>query len=136
MSENKVHVILDTNFLLIPGQYKVDIFHSLEFLMTKPFEFCIFDATIDELMKIASKNVKDKNNAKIALQLIKQKNLKSLHNSFIGEDSYIDKIILNNAQDSDIICTQDKDLKRLIKKKSKKIRIITLMDKKHIEFEV
>ena len=104
--------------------------------MGESYELCIFQPTIDELTKIASTNTKDKNNAKIALALIKQKNLKSLHNSFIGEDSYIDKIILNNAQDSDIICTQDKDLKRLIKKKSKKIRIITLMDKKHIEFEV
>ena len=136
MTENSVRIIFDTNFLLIPGQFKVDIFESIEKLMNKPYYLCIFDATIDELKGLSAKNTKDKASAKIALGLIKQKNLKSLHNSFSEEKSYIDKIILDNVQDLDIICTQDKDLKRAIKQKSKKVRIITLKAKKHIDFEV
>ena len=136
MADDRIRVIFDTNFLLIPAQFKVDIFENIRSIMTKPYDLCIFEATIDELKKIALGNRKDKNNAKVALDLIKQKNLKSLHNSFKGEDSYIDSIILNNASDGDIVCTQDKDLKRLLKVKNKKIRIITLKGKKHIDFEV
>ena len=135
MVENKIRVILDTNFLLIPGQFKVDVFKGIETIVNQPHDVCIFKETIDELSVIASKNTKDKPNAKIAISLIKQKNLKSLHNSCSEEDRYIDGIILNNAKDSDIVCTQDKDLKRLLRLKSKKIRIITLKSGRHIDFE-
>ena len=134
MSQDKRRIILDTNFLLIPGQFKVDIFQEIGKIMGESYELCIFQPTIDELTKIASTNTKDKNNAKIALALIKQKNLKSLHNSS-KEDSYIDQIILDNIIDNDIVCTQDKELKRSLKQKNKKIRIMTLKSKKHIDFE-
>lgn len=121
----KIRIILDTNFLMIPGQNKIDIFEDIKRLMTSPYQLCIFKETIDELSKIASGKGKDSSNAKVALKLIKQKNLKTLKNSST-EDSYIDNIILGNITDSDIICTQDKALKRLLKSKFPKIRIITL----------
>ncbi len=121
----KIRVILDTNFLMVPGQNNIDIFEDINRLMTTPYQICIFKETIDELSKIALGKGKDSSNAKVALKLIKQKNLKTLKNSST-EDSYIDNIILGNITDSDIICTQDKALKRLLKSKFPKIRIITL----------
>jgi uncharacterized protein len=130
----KTKIILDTNFLLIPGQFKIDIFSNMHTLLNFPYELCIFRETLGELKKIADGNKKDKTNAKIALELIKQKNLKSLENSSNEISTYLDEIILNNVSDQDIICTQDLALKRLLKAKYKKIRIITLKSKKHIDF--
>ncbi len=121
----KIRVIIDTNFLMIPGQNKIDIFEEIKRLMTTPYQLCIFKETIDELSNIAIGKGKDSGNAKIALKLIKQKNLKTLKNSST-ENSYIDEIILSNITDSDTVCTQDKALKRLLKHKFPKIRIITL----------
>lgn len=121
----KIRVIIDTNFLMIPGQNKIDIFEEIKRLMTTPYQLCIFKETIDELSNIAISKGKDSGNAKIALKLIKQKNLKTLKNSST-ENSYIDEIILSNITDSDIVCTQDKALKRLLKHKFPKIRIITM----------
>ena len=99
--------------------------------MNEPYDLCIFQETIQELSNIAEKASKDKNNAKIALMLIKQKNLKSLKNSSI-EKSYIDRIILSNIDSKCIVCTQDQALKRLLKAKFKGLRIITLKSKKHL----
>jgi len=124
-------IVLDTNFLLIPGQFKIDIFEEIRNIMNEPYDLCIFQETIQELSNIAEKASKDKNNAKIALMLIKQKNLKSLKNSSI-EKSYIDRIILSNIDSKCIVCTQDQALKRLLKAKFKGLRIITLKSKKHL----
>ena len=123
--------MLDTNFLLIPGQFKIDIFEEIRNIMNEPYDLCIFQETIQELSNIAEKASKDKNNAKIALMLIKQKNLKSLKNSSI-EKSYIDRIILSNIDSKCIVCTQDQALKRFLKAKFKGLRIITLKSKKHL----
>ena len=54
MSQDKRRIILDTNFLLIPGQFKVDIFQEIGKIMGESYELCIFQPTIDELTKIDS----------------------------------------------------------------------------------
>ena len=128
-------VVLDTNFLLIPGQFKVDIFAEFQRIIDFQYLLAIYSGTIDELTKIATANTKDKNNAKIALGLIKQKNLKTLENSSSKSHNYIDQIILDNVDNSYIVCTQDMALKRLLKTKFPKIRIITLKSKKYLGFE-
>ena len=125
MGINKTRVILDTNFLMIPGQNKIDVFEEIKHLMTTPYQLCIFKETVDELEKIAKGGTRDKINAKVAIKLIKQKNLKTLKNSST-EVSHVDDIILGNITDSDIVCTQDKALKRLLRHKFPKIKIITL----------
>ncbi|MEM4638153.1 MAG: nucleotide-binding protein [Candidatus Woesearchaeota archaeon] len=123
----KKRIILDTNFLMIPPQYKIDIFQEIKKIMNEPYEMCVFKETITELKKIASGKGKDSSNAKVALLLIKQKNLKSLKNSHnLG---YVDDIILNNITDEDIVCTQDKALKKRLKEKYPNIQIITLNKK-------
>ena len=128
----RTRIILDTNFLMIPGQFKVDIFHELDKIASFPHEICIFKETIDELNKIAEKNTKDKINAKIALMFIKQKNLKILKNSLKKQDFYIDDIILGNVREGDYVCTQDQDLKRLLKKQN--IKIIALKSRKYLGY--
>ena len=146
--DNIIRVILDTNFLLIPGQFKVDIFDEIKKLMNCPYKMYIFKATFNELEKIASKKSKDSPNAKIALKLIKQQNLKTLENSQNSSNSstnhkleraneyYVDAILLENVTNLDIVCTQDADLKRVLKQRFKKLKIITLKNKKYLHFDV
>jgi len=132
--DGSVRVILDTNFLMIPAQFKIDIFEELRKLISSPYDLCVFQASIDELGKIASGKGRDSSAARIALMLIKQKNLKTLENSYSKNSSYADEIIVNSVLDSDLVCSQDIALKRLLKHKSKKIRIITLKARKHLGF--
>lgn len=120
-------IVLDTNFLLIPELYRVDIFQHIQELMNEPYELYIMDKTLDELQKIVeTAKTKDKEAAKLAFALIKQKDLKTLPCS-----STVDECILNGPVD--YAATQDRDLKR--KLKAKGVKIITLRQKHYLKVE-
>ena len=129
-------VILDTNFLMIPGKFHVDIFEELKKLINVPYEIVVFEGTIEELKKLSSGNGNDKVLASVALELIKQKNLKTLKNSSKIVDVVDDMIVAEvqkNPKDY-TVCTQDKALKQRIREL--KARIITLKSEKHLDYEV
>ena len=128
-----LRIVLDTNFLMIPIQFKVDVFAEIKRLLNEPYELCIYQGTIDELTDLAKGNSKIAATAKLALTLIKQKNLKSLPNSI--NEKYADNLILEGVTNKDIVCTQDQALKRLLRAKHKGIRLIALKSKKYLGFE-
>jgi rRNA-processing protein FCF1 len=108
-------IILDTNFLLIPGQFNVDIFAEIHRIIDEKYEIYTLDKVIDELNKIIKdKDQKQKNKqaAKLALQLIKAKKVKILKTK--TQESVDD--ILAKIQGY-IVATQDIALKRRIKGK-------------------
>src|SRR3989338_11577486 len=103
-------IILDTNFLLIPIQFRVDIFSELSRICDFNYNLCIFEQTISELKNIIEKQSgKSKKAAQFALKLIKLKNI-SLIKSKQKED--VDSLILNNSGKDTVIATQDLNLKR------------------------
>jgi len=118
---------------MIPAQFKVDVFTEIKRLLTEPYELCLFQGSIDELLDLAKNNGKIGVSAKLALALIKQKNLKSLPNSI--NEKYADNLILEGVTNKDVVCTQDQALKRLLRAKHKGIRLITLKSKKYLGFE-
>jgi len=121
-------ILLDTNFLLIPSQFKVDIFSEIERIVQDSYKIYILEQTIDELNNIFEKQKgKNKDAAKLALQLIKQKDLNTIKNSQKG---IVDDIILDIVDNTYIVATQDKELKN--KLKDKKIKTITLRAKKYL----
>ena len=80
-------ILLDTNFLLIPGQFKVDIFSEIERICTFNFELCVLDVTIEELENIARKQVgRDKAAALLAMKLLKAKRVE-----VIDSGKYVDE---------------------------------------------
>ncbi len=42
-------VVIDTNFLLIPGQFGVDIFEELKKACDFPFKFGVMQSNVNEL---------------------------------------------------------------------------------------
>ncbi len=111
-------IILDTNFLMIPGQFGLDIFKEIEKLADFNYRLYILDLSIEELQKILKEaKEKDKKSAKIALALLKRKNIKIIRTKtkeFQG--LYADDVLVRLSKDH-IIATLDKDLKRKIKGK-------------------
>jgi uncharacterized protein len=125
----KTKVIIDTNFLLIPGQFKVDIFSEIERILNEPFEMCIIDKSVAELNKLAAAGKEiDKFAAKLALVLAIQKNLKTLHS--FGSKESVDDIIVSKADRNTIVATQDRALRE--RAKEKKARIIGLRQQKYL----
>ena len=124
-------VILDTNFLLIPGQFMVDIFTDIGRIMQEPFALCVIDKSLKELNHIViTGKQKDRFAAKLALALAIQKNLKTLHS--FGSKKSVDDIIVSKADENTYIATQDKALRERLKEKGAKI--IGLRQKKYLEF--
>ncbi|PIN81422.1 nucleotide-binding protein [Candidatus Woesearchaeota archaeon CG10_big_fil_rev_8_21_14_0_10_32_9] len=129
---NKTKVILDTNFVLIPGELGVDIFTELHYLLSEPYDLFILDKSEEELKTIIQREGKRKSGfyAKLGLILIKQKNLKTLSSS---TSKYADEALLDLAQknpEKTIIATQDKNLRLKLKKVG--ARVIQLRQKKHL----
>lgn len=132
---SKHKVILDTNFLLIPGQFNVNIFAEIDRIMEVPYKLRIMDGTVEELNKITVLGKqKDSRAAKLAValvgSLIKQKSLKTITSS---PNKSVDDNIVEKSNDKVYIATQDKELKQRVKAKG--AHIITLKQKKYLGFE-
>lgn len=130
-------VLLDTNFLLIPAQFKVDVFDELRRLCDFSYEVVVLAATVDELERITADKTaaaKDRRAAKLGLQLIKAKGVK-----VIGTDRKVfksaDKAILDFAardRGSVVVATQDRLLRE--KLKSAGVAVIVMRQKQYLKF--
>ena len=122
-------IILDTNFLLIPSQFNVDVFSQIKKLMTVPYELHVLDETVKELEKIKEEQKgKSRDAAKLGLQLIEGR-VKVITTT----GGHADDIIVAVADKDTIVATQDQGLKRRLKEKD--IQIIYLRQKKHLQLQ-
>ncbi len=98
-------VIIDTNGLMIPGQFGIDIFSELQQLGF--FSYIVPSASVKELEKIASTGrSKDRAAAKIALSLLDRCTI-------IEKNGYADNIIIDLAVGMDAaVLTNDTELKK------------------------
>ena len=120
-------ILLDTNFLLIPYQFRVDIFTQIDRISTFQYKIFILDKTIEELKNIVEKQKgKNKEAAKIALKLIAIKNIGIIKTK--GNEKTDDIVLDIAAKDDYIVATQDKDLKRRLINQN--VSVIILRQKK------
>ena len=120
-------IIIDTNFLMIPFQFRVDIFSEIDRLCNFAYKLYIFSASIGELESIIkNQKGKSKRAAQFALKLANLKKIGIID----AKGSDVDGLILENCGDA-IIATQDRELKR--KLAEKKASIIILRQKNHLE---
>ena len=101
----KSKVIIDTNGLMIPGQFGIDIFSELEQLGF--YSYIVPSASVKELEKIkATGRGKDRSSAKIALSLLDRCTI-------IDKNGYADNIIIDMAISMDAaVLTNDTELKK------------------------
>jgi len=121
-------ILIDTNFLMIPYQFGVDIFSEFERICNFNYELAVFEPSIFELKKIMQNaSGKDKRAAQLALKLIKAKNIKLIK----SKQKDVDLLILNNLGKDTIIATQDIQLKKRLLKNG--MSVIILRQKKYLE---
>lgn len=133
--ENTKKIYIDTNFLLIPAQFKVDIFEELKRILYFPYELHVLNESIIELKQIKNKPGKAALQAKLTLALlehkIKQKSLNiTAFSKELGVDDILVELAEKNAKDT-LFATQDLELKRRIWEKGAKV--IVLKNKKYLE---
>jgi len=114
-------IILDTNFLLIPYNYKIDIFSEIDRICHFPYQLKILDKSLKEL--------ENKKGSNLALELINKKNIKVIKTK---NSNYVDNILLKSkAITKAIIATDDKELIKKIKDKP----LIILKQKKYLQLK-
>ena len=120
-------IILDTNFLTVPVQFKVDIFAEIENLIEGEYELCIMEGTMRELKNLASSSGKDAMSAKLAIKMMERANINVLK----SEKSHVDDAILEIADENTIVATNDKKLRAQLKDNN--VKVIYLRNKKYLE---
>ena len=122
-------IILDTNFLMIPYEFRVDIFSEFDRIFSLNYRLYIYEESINELKNISEmQKGRDKLAAKFALKLIKLKNIGVIK----SEHKDVDSIILENADENAIIATQDSNLRRELRKMG--ASVILLRQKKYLTY--
>jgi len=124
-----MRIILDTNFLLIPGEFGVDVFSELQRICDFNYDLYIVDQTVDEIEQIIDKDRGlSKRAAKLALDLAKKFDIGIIKT---GRKNHVDDLLVDMAgQGNTIIATQDKELRDRINKI--KGKIIMLRQKKYL----
>ncbi len=112
-------IVLDTNIILDSIKFKVDLFEELARICNFQYEVAILDKTLKEL--------ENKPNSKLALQLIKDK-VKIIPTQY----GYVDNLLIN-LDNKHIVATNDQELKKRLRKQNKSI--ITLRQKKYLILE-
>jgi rRNA-processing protein FCF1 len=119
-------IILDTNFLTIPYQFSIDIFEEIDRVVEGDYELTTLDCVLEELKKLKKSTGKDAAAAKVALILIKEKNIKVIKT---GEKN-VDIKIYRMADKNTIVATNDRNLRRRLKNKN--VKVLYLRSKKRI----
>ena len=121
-------LIIDTNFLLIPFKFKIDIFSEFTRICNFNYKLFIFEQSINELKNIIEKQSgKDKKAAQFALKLIELKHI----NIIKSEQKDVDWLILSKSDKDTVVATLDSNLKRELLKKG--ISVIILRQKKYLQ---
>ncbi|AIF70395.1 Nucleotide binding protein, containing PIN domain [Palaeococcus pacificus DY20341] len=133
MVKNDYLIVLDTNFLLVPGQFGVDIVRELYRILDVKFEVCVPDVVKQELDVIERKSRgKDLLAIRMAKRLIE--GFKIVEVGRFGEKP-TDELILEFALKTPnvIVCTNDKGLKKKLREKG--IPVVYLRQKKILVLE-
>ncbi len=119
--------LLDTNFLMIPAEFRVDVISEL--MSLGYMEFFTLDLVVAELEKSSTKGGKLARYARVALEVVRNCSITVLRTG--GDLKRVDDEIFRLAKTGKYaVCTQDKDL--LGKVKAAGIRCITLRQNKYL----
>ena len=118
--------LIDTNFLLIPGRFRVDVFKELE-RFGRP-EFLTIDLVVSELRKLASGKGQDAPHARLGLDLLEKKGIRVLESREGNTDQEIER--LASEQDL-VVCTQDRELQERLRREG--LSVVSLRQKRYLE---
>ncbi len=119
--------LLDANFLMIPGKFRVDVFRELE-KFGKP-ELYTTELVVKELSKLSKGGGKDAFFAKLGLSFVQDKDVGILE----AQEKKADSELLRLSKQGFVVCTQDKALTgKIMKAKGK---VVFLRQGKYLEMK-
>ena len=125
-------VILDSNALFVPLQFKIDIFSDLKRLLNRNFELILLSSVKRELKTLAEKgSPKMRKNASYALQLAEK--CKYVEVGDLASAPTDDVIVKVAKEWSSPVFTNDRQLRKRLKDIS--VPVIYVRQKSHLEID-
>lgn len=118
-------VAIDTNMLLAPFQFGIDVFEEIQRLVPGA-KLIALKGTVDELNKIADRGEKEKKFVALAKKLLEVNRVE-----LVNKEGAVDSELLRLARGGVIIATNDKELKKRIWKAGG--RVIAIRGKNRLE---
>ena len=126
-----IKVIVDSNFLLAPAQLQIDIFEGVSELLGRKIEFVIPSPVYDELKSLSKRGEKMRMEASLALKLAEKCKIIDVK---LRENENVDDLIVRLAIEWNCpVATNDRELKRKLRKRG--IPIIFVREMKRIQLE-
>jgi len=119
--------VLDTNFLMLAHQFKVDIFGGLGELLGE-YNAVTCKGVVDELTRMQSGKGGESTAAKYALKLLKLGRIEIKKN----EGGVDDWVVSYCARNGAVACTMDRELIERLKKEG--VKVIILRGKSRLQF--
>ncbi len=126
-------VIPDTNFLLVPGQFGVDVISELHRILDVRFKIAVPDVVLRELDFVERKS---RGRDLLAVRMAKKlaERFETVKVGEFGKRPTDDQIFDFAAKNERVIvCTNDKDLRRRLRERG--IPVVYLRSKKVLELE-
>jgi rRNA-processing protein FCF1 len=126
-----VRVILDSNFLMIPIQFHIDIFRELDELLNQKVETVIPSPVYEEIQRIACGKSKLAKEAKLALKIAEKSEVLEVK---LGPGESTDDLIARLAREwGCLVATNDRELRR--KLRGLTVPVIYLRQKSRLAIE-
>ncbi len=121
----ELKIILDTNFMMMPGQFGIGIFKEIDRIIDRKYKLYTLTPIVHELERLSREaKGKDKTAAKLALEMLP-------HIEKIEVKQKADEAIIETAEkEKAIVATNDAELRRNLKKAG--ITTIYLRQKSHL----
>lgn len=117
-----MQIVLDTNFLIDMVRFKTDL-DEISTLILGQYELVTLDAVVNELKEIAKTRSRESSYAKVALELIKNKQIKILRTGGKTDEAML-------SLDKAVVATNDRKLRKMLKTKGAKT--IYIKSRKHL----
>jgi rRNA-processing protein FCF1 len=126
-----IKVILDSNFLMIPFQFNLDIFQEIEYLLQKKVDFVVPSAVKSELTGISARGGEGAPEASLALQLASRCRVVDV--TLEPNETVDDAIVKASQRLGAVVATTDIDLKKRLR--DIKVPVVYLREKSKLEVE-
>lgn len=112
-------------------QLNIDVVYELRSLLPSYYQLTVPSVVLDELDNLR-KNAKGKNKlaASIAYQIATKE---PFVNVSLEKTEYVDNILLNYCTSNDVLCTNDKNLRK--RARSKEITVVYLRQHRYLEVD-
>ncbi len=129
-----VLVLIDTNFILVPAQFGVDIFTEAERVLERKVEFVVLASAVDEIEKKMEKATKrtEKLQFRIAKDLVARCRVVEVNPN--SEQKDVDSQLLDYASSVEsVLATNDRELRQ--RARAKGVPVLFLRGKKILMLE-